>query len=152
MALSAKPTEVKAWRFRFFISYAREDYNIAIAVNNAIQTAAGPAAEVFMDVALQFGLNFQEEIKSRLDQTNVFVVIHSGILRSAFEFPGLELGYFLRVMESEPSLDFPRRIVPIYRELSVAVGKSEIVALRHPIMPVGYGFGGRVVGVNGGQL
>jgi len=48
MALSVKPTEVKAGRFRFFISYAREDYNIAIAVNNAIQTAAGPAAEVFM--------------------------------------------------------------------------------------------------------
>jgi transcriptional antiterminator Rof (Rho-off) len=114
MALTAKPTEVKAGRFRFFISYAREDYNIAIAVNNAIQTAAGPAAEVFMDFALQFGLNFQEEIKSRLDQTNVLVVIHSGILRSAFEFPGLELGYFLRVMESEPSPDFPRRIVPIY--------------------------------------
>ena len=114
MAPVAKPTEVKAARLRFFISYAREDYNIAIAVNNAIQTAAGPAAEVFMDVALQFGLNFQEEIKSRLDQANVLVVIHSGILKSAFAFPGLELGYFLRVMESEQSPEFPRRIVPIY--------------------------------------
>jgi hypothetical protein len=114
MAPGEKLTEVKAGRFRFFISYAREDYNIAIAVNNAIQTAAGPAAEVFMDVALQYGLNFQEEIKGRLDQTNILVVIHSGILKSAFAFPGLELGYFLRVMESEHSADFPRRIVPIY--------------------------------------
>ena len=37
-------------------------------------------------------------------------------------------------------------------EHSAAVRKSETVALRHPIMPVGYGFGGRVVRVNGGQL
>ena len=115
MSSSAKPAhELRAGRFRFFISYAREDYNIAIAVNNAIQTAAGPAAEVFMDVALQFGVNFQEEIKNRLDETNVLVVIHSGILKSAFSFTGLELGYFLHVMESERSPDFPRRIVPIY--------------------------------------
>ncbi len=111
----AKPRyDPKAGRFRFFISYAREDYNIAIAVNNAIQTAAGPAAEVFMDVALQFGVNFQEEIKSRLDHTNVLVVIHSGILKSAFAYPGLELGYFLRVIEGEQNSDFPRRIVPLY--------------------------------------
>src|SRR5579863_8407974 len=111
----AKPRyDPKAGRLRFFISYAREDYNIAIAVNNAIQTAAGPAAEVFMDVALQFGVNFQDEIKSRLDHTNVLVVIHSGILKSAFAYPGLELGYFLRVIEGEQNPDFPRRIVPLY--------------------------------------
>ena len=115
MDSGAKPShELKAGRFRFFISYAREDYNIAIAVNNAIQTAAGPAAEVFMDLALQFGTNFHEEIKSRLDDANVLVVIHSGILKSAFAFPGLELGYFLRVSEGEENPSFPRRIVPIY--------------------------------------
>lgn len=114
MAPAGKSTEVKAARFRFFISYAREDYNIAIAVNNAIQTAAGPTAEVFMDVALQYGINFHDEIKSRLDQTNVLVVIHSGIQKSAFAFPGLELGYFLRVTETEQSPEFPRRVVPIY--------------------------------------
>lgn len=37
-------------------------------------------------------------------------------------------------------------------ELSVGVRRLETVALRHPIMPVGNGFGGRVVRVNGGQL
>jgi hypothetical protein len=106
--------EVKPERFRFFISYASEDYNIAIAVSNAIQTATGPSAEVFMDVALTFGDSFLKEIKTRLDETNVLVVIHSGILKSAFAYPGLELGYFLRIMESETREDFPRRIVPVY--------------------------------------
>ena len=39
-----------------------------------------------------------------------------------------------------------------HRELSVAVRSSETVALRHPIVPVGDGFGGGLVGVDGGQL
>jgi len=113
-----KPSvDPSAGRFRFFISYAREDYNLAIAVNNAIQDASGPAAEVFMDVALQYGANFQKEINSRLDKTNVLVVVSSGILKSAFAYPGLELGYFTHlVKESETNPAFPRRIVPIYLE------------------------------------
>jgi hypothetical protein len=117
MSVGIKPTIApRTGRFRFFVSYAREDYNIAIAVSNAIQTATGPAAEVFMDVALQFGANFYDEIKRRLDETNVLVVIHSGILKAAFAYPGLELGYFLRVMEGGTAPDCPRLIVPIYLE------------------------------------
>ena len=108
--------ECKPQPFRFFISYARENYNIAVAIRDAIQSATGPAAVVFMDVALPFGVSFQEEIKSRLDETNVLVVVHSAILKSAFAFPGLELGYFIRAMESEARPDFPRLIVPIYLE------------------------------------
>jgi TIR domain len=108
--------ELKPRRFRFFISYAREDYNIAIAVSNAIQTATGPSAEVFMDVALPFGVSFQEEIRKRLDETNVLVAVHSPILKPAFGYTGLELGYFIRVIESETRPDFPRLIVPIYLE------------------------------------
>ena len=38
------------------------------------------------------------------------------------------------------------------RELSAGVRKSEAVALCHPIMPVGDGFGGRVVRINSRQL
>jgi hypothetical protein len=38
------------------------------------------------------------------------------------------------------------------RELSVGVRKSETVALGHPVMPVGDGFCGRVVGINSHQL
>src|SRR6516164_6184912 len=54
---------------RIFISYANEDQKIAIAVYNAIQTALGAFADVFIDDALRFGLKFQDEIKKRLDQT-----------------------------------------------------------------------------------
>jgi hypothetical protein len=107
--------EPKPQRFVFFISHASEDNNIAIAVNNALQTAAGPSAEVFMDEALHFGTGFSDEIFKKLDETNVLVVIHSTTLKPAFGYTGLELGYFIRVMERETRPDFPRRIVPIYR-------------------------------------
>jgi hypothetical protein len=40
----------------------------------------------------------------------------------------------------------------VIRELSVGVRKSETVALGHPVMPVGDGFCGRVVGINSHQL
>ena len=109
--------ELKPERFQFFISYAHEDDKIANAVFTAIKTAMGPSADVFMDVALSFGVSFEDELKKKLHETNVLVVIHSGsILKPAFAFPGLELGYFMNIMDDKKRKDFPRRIVPIYFE------------------------------------
>lgn len=108
--------EAKQRIFRLFISYAKEDEKIAIAVSNAVQTALGPSAEVFIDSGLRFGVAFQDEIKHKLDETDVLVVVYSGSLKPAFAFPGMELGYFIHVMQSEKKPDFPRRIVPIYLE------------------------------------
>jgi len=109
-------TQVKPREFRFFISYAREDEQIAIAVSNALQTAMGPSAEVFIDSALRFGLSFQDEIRRKLDQTDTLVVVDSSVLKPAYGCTGMELGYFIRVMERDSDLEFPRRIVPIYLE------------------------------------
>lgn len=44
------------------------------------------------------------------------------------------------------------RNLTLQRELSAGVRKSEAVALCHPIMPVGDGFGGRSVRINSRQL
>ena len=109
-----KATEVRPERFHFFVSYATEDRKIAEAVDTVIKAAMGPSADVFMDEVLSFGVSFEEEIKKKLDETNVLVVVHSGILKPAFAFPGLELGYFIHIMETETRKDFPRQIVPIY--------------------------------------
>jgi hypothetical protein len=106
--------DTKTRVFRIFISYASEDEKIAIAVSNAVQTALGPAAEVFIDSGLHYGLNFQEEIKSKLDETDVLIVIYSASLKPSHSFTGMELGYFIGVMEHKKNADFPRRIVPIY--------------------------------------
>jgi hypothetical protein len=99
---------------RLFISYAREDEKIAIAVSNAVQTALGPSAEVFIDSGLRFGLDFKEEIKKKLDETDVLIAISTDVLKPAFGFIGMELGYFIAAMERDANAAFPRRIVPIY--------------------------------------
>ncbi len=109
-------SETKPRVFRLFISYAREDTKIAIAVHNALQSALGPSAEVFIDSGLTFGMSFQDEIKKKLDETDTLVVIDSAALKPAFGFTGMELGYFIRAMEREVDRDFPRRIVPVYSD------------------------------------
>jgi TIR domain-containing protein len=115
---SATPRRVDAESkeriLRLFISYAREDEKIAIAVSNAVQVALGPSAEVFIDSGLRFGLDFKAEIKRKLDETDVLIAVSSDALKPAFGFTGMELGYFIHAMERETSPAFPRRIVPVY--------------------------------------
>ncbi len=101
---------------RLFISYAREDEKIAIAVSNAVQIALGPSAEVFIDSGLRFGVDFKEEIKKKLDATDVLIVISCNTLKPAYGFTGMELGYFIHAMERESSRHFRRRVVPVYLE------------------------------------
>jgi hypothetical protein len=63
------------------------------------------------------------------------------------------------VIDLESSFDGCRFAIGIrnannkkFRELSAGVRKSEAVALCHPIIPVGDGFGGRVVRIDSRQL
>src|SRR3984893_1637167 len=67
-----------------------------------------------MENALQFGLSFQDEMRKRLDETDLLVVIYSGALKASHSFTGMELGYFIGTMERNQQPDRPRKIVPIY--------------------------------------
>ena len=107
-------SEPKPRILRVFISYAKEDEKIAAAAFEAIRTALGTFADVFIDNALQFGVSFQEEIQKRLDETDLLVVIYSAALKPSHSFTGMELGYFIGTMQRNQSPDRPRRIVPIY--------------------------------------
>jgi hypothetical protein len=107
-------SEPKARILRVFISYAKEDEKIAAAAFEAIRTALGTFADVFIDNALQFGVSFQDEIRKRLDETDLLVVIYSATLKPSHSFTGMELGYFIGTMERNQPADRPRRIVPIY--------------------------------------
>jgi hypothetical protein len=109
-------SEPKPRILRVFISYAKEDEKIAAAAFEAIRTALGTFADVFIDNALQFGVSFQDEIRKRLDETDLLVVIYSATLKPSHSFTGMELGYFIGTMERNQSPERPRRIVPIYLE------------------------------------
>jgi TIR domain len=106
--------ERKPHILRVFISYAKEDEKIAVAAFEAIRTALGTFADVFIDTALQFGVSFQDEIRKRLDETELLVVVYSAALKPSHSFTGMELGYFIGTMERNQQSDRPRRIVPIY--------------------------------------
>jgi hypothetical protein len=113
----ARPLEAQAVTnkmFRLFISYAREDEKVAIAVANAVQIALGPSAEVFIDSGLRFGLDFQEEIKTKLDETDAFIAIYSSISKPTFGFTGIEMGFFMHSVKNNPGAGFKRRIVPMF--------------------------------------
>jgi hypothetical protein len=107
-------SEPKPRILRVFISYAKEDEKIAVAVFEAIRAALGTFADVFIDNALRFGVSFQDEIKRRLDDTDLLVVIYSACLKPSHGFTGMELGYFIAAMERNQQPDRPRKIVPIY--------------------------------------
>ncbi len=105
-------SEPKPRILRVFISYAKEDEKIALAVFDAIRTALAPFVYVFIDTALQFGLSFQDEIRKRLDDTDLLVVIYSAALKPSHSFTGMEVGYFMRVRDMDA--ENVRRIVPVY--------------------------------------
>ena len=76
-----QPQASQAEIFRVFVSDAREDAKIELAVFEALRSAQGHCADVFIDNDLRFGLSFQDEIKSRLDVTDRLVVIYSVTLK-----------------------------------------------------------------------
>src|SRR3984885_15203975 len=121
-------SEPKPRILRVFISYAKEDEKIAVAVFEAIRAALGTFADVFIDNALRFGVSFQDEIKRRLDDTDLLVVIYSACLKPSHGFTGMELGYFIAAMERNQQPDRPRKIVPFYMDTppDIFAGKEGI--------------------------
>lgn len=113
---------------RVFISYAKEDEKIATAVFDAVRTALGAFADVFIDIALRFGLSFQDEIKDRLGITDLLVVVYSATLKPVFSFAGMELGYFMALAEHDAQRRRSRRIVPIYLD-----APPDVIALNEGI-------------------
>jgi TIR domain len=107
-----KPTILK-----LFISYAREDAPIAIAVSNCLQAALGNVfAEIFIDNMVTPGLAFNVQIQEKLDETDILIIVYTGVDKPNHSWTGVELGYFLSALKHNTSADLPRKIVPIFLE------------------------------------
>jgi hypothetical protein len=103
-------------KLRFFISYASEDRAISIALSNALNKALGDVfAEVWLDTqSLRVGYEFSKQIRNQLDLTDVLLVVYTGKEKLSHSFTGVEIGYFLGVMDRSPVGVIPRRIVSFY--------------------------------------
>jgi hypothetical protein len=94
---------------RIFISYASEDIRIATAVFKCLHTALGDFSEINMDRSfLEAGTGFGDQIRSRLEQSDVFISVYLGLDK---QWPAYEIGYFERLMNEGTRV---RELVPIY--------------------------------------
>jgi hypothetical protein len=96
---------------RIFISYASQDRDIAIAVGEALKGALhDDFAEINLDKwFMEAGIEFAAQIRKKLEQTDIFIVIFTGTEKESHSFTGMEVGYFMRVMEGRPG-----RMVPLF--------------------------------------
>jgi hypothetical protein len=89
-------------RFRIFISYASEDYQIAESIRKCLVLALGDVfAEINIDKRfLQPGSDFRKQIQAKLEITDVFIIAYTGVEKESHGYTGWEVGYFDRIMET----------------------------------------------------
>lgn len=114
---------------RIFISYASEDLKIAHAIATNLSDALPDGfAEVCFDKwFLQAGAEFKKQIEQKLEKTDIFIIVYTGVDKPAYSFPGWELGFFEALKKNDPR----RRIVPVFLEsLPHAAPEYEGVSLK----------------------
>jgi hypothetical protein len=117
-----------------FISYASEDRDIALAVGEALKAALhDDFAEINLDKwFLEAGVEFAAQIRRKLEQTDIFIIISTGMEKESHSFTGMEVGYFMRVMEGRPG-----RMVPLFLRAAPATMSS--------VQGIGIGFDSKVL-------
>jgi hypothetical protein len=90
--------------FRIFVSYASEDAAIASAIANCFKTALPDFfAEVNFDKEfLEPGSPFKAQIESKLQQTDVLIIVYTGAEKRSHGYTGWEVGYFDHVIRMDP--------------------------------------------------
>lgn len=97
---------------RIFISYVSEDLNIAHAIARALGDALPEGfAEVNFDKwFMEAGVEFKRQLESKLERTDVLIIVYTGVDRRTHSFSEWEVGYFEKARKDDPN----RRIVPLY--------------------------------------
>lgn len=90
--------------FRIFISYASEDLCIANAIATCFKAALPDFfAEVNIDKKfLEPGSAFQTQIEAKLQETDIFILVYTGVEKRSHSFTGWEVGYFDRILRTDP--------------------------------------------------
>jgi hypothetical protein len=102
-----------AARLEISISYASEDRQLAIILHTVISDHLDKDfSNVWIDVQeIRAGFNLTDQIKNRLDQTDVLLVVFTGQQKESHGFTGLEIGYFLGLKSDDKRLAKRRTIV-----------------------------------------
>jgi len=110
--------------FRIFLSYASEDLAIATAIASCFKAALPDFfAEVTYDKEfLEPGSAFKTQIESKLQETNVFIIVYTGSEKLSHGYTGWEVGYFDRIMRTDPAR---RKKISLYLYDPPAITASE---------------------------
>lgn len=110
-------------RFRIFISYASEDVAVAEAIGKCLKTALGRYfAEINLDKwFLQSGVPFKGQIESRLEESDVLIIVYSGVGKLSHGYTGWEVGFFDHLMRTVPE----RRKIAMYLDTPPAISADE---------------------------
>ena len=77
-------------------------------------------------------MEFTTQIRRKLEQTDIFIVVFTGAEKESHSFTGMEVGYFMRVMEGRPG-----RMVPLFLSNPPATMSS--------VQGIGIGFDSKVL-------
>lgn len=123
--LPTRASQREAAKLRIFLSYASEDIDIAYAVGEALKGALhDDFAEINLDKwFMEAGTDFTDQIRRKLEQTDVFIVIFTGTEKESHSFSGMELGYFMRVVDGgRPGLTVPLFLNALPKAMSALQG------------------------------
>lgn len=126
------PSEVRNV-LNIFLSYSHGDEEILKAVYECLQDTLdrGLTNIIWDGKDFQAGAALRDEIKTKLDETDVLIPIYSGRMKNSFSFPGFEWGYFEGAgLRNRPVAEIDHRIVPIcVRDAPPADGRLIYIGL-----------------------
>jgi hypothetical protein len=113
---ASKPRSRRPKQVSLFISYTREDSDLAASVHaELLQLFAFTPVKIFRDVGIPQGTNYQTTIDEQLDSADILLVLLTDRLKPSFSYTGDEIGFFRRSIRNRPNIyaDIDRVIIPV---------------------------------------
>ncbi len=137
VAVERPPEQPTARRFRVFISYASEDYEIAEAIRKCLTLALGDVfAEINIDKRFLLpGTDFRKQIQAKLEVTDVFIIAYTGTTdKESHGYTGWEVGYFDHILKTSPNrlkvalyLEKPPSVAAEDQGVSMDIGRDKLL-------------------------
>lgn len=111
-----KPRTKRPKQVSIFISYAREDADLAATVHaELLQLFAFTQVEIYRDVGTTPGSNYQTTIDVQLDRADILLVLVTDRMKPSFSYTGYEVGFFRHSILKRPKIygDVDRVIIPV---------------------------------------
>ncbi len=133
-------------RVSIFISYAREDRELASSVGEELlQLFSLAPVNIFRDVGIPEGTDYRNEIDNALDTADILLVLLTDRQKASYSYPGYEVGYFKKSIKGRPKIfgDHERIIIPVcigtnnpetmHYIQSIQIGSDQVFKIPEPI-------------------